>query len=205
MARAVATFPIPVISGIGHSTNETVVEMVAHLNRITPTAVADTLVDIYRNLDNKLQNMKAYVSSIGDHKIKPEKQKLLNAIHYLKSYAAHPITQEKMRIQRWGTLVKNSSEKRILGEHNKINLTLKSKLTQGSNNVLSRATNKLGLLETKLNILDPKKLLKRGYSMTVKDGKTVTDLEQLKEGDEITTRFHTGSVEAKIIKINRDE
>lgn len=205
MARAVATFPIPVISGIGHSTNETVVEMVAHLNRITPTAVADTLVDIYRNLDHKLQNALTYVSSIGDHKIKPEKQKLLNAIHYLKSFAAHPITQEKMRIQRLGTLVKNGSEKRILGEHNKINLTLKRKLSQGSENVLMRASNKLGLLETKLNILDPKNLLKRGYSMTLKDGKTVTQLAQLKEGDEITTRFHTGSVEAKIIKINRDE
>ncbi len=205
MAKAVATFPIPIITGIGHSTNETVVEMVSHLNRITPTAVADSFVDIYRNLDTKLQNVRSYILDIPNQKIKPEKQKLIHTIHHLKSYAAQPINNEKMRIQSLGSSVKTGSDKLIVREQNFLNLTLKNQLETASKKLITKNQSRIELLNAKLKILDPKNILKRGYSMTLKDGKTVTNLSDLKLGDDISTQFHAGSIDAKIIKINTHE
>lgn len=205
MAKAVANFPIPIITGIGHSTNETVVEMVAHLNRITPTAVADSLVDIYRHLDTQLHDAHSYIVAIPNHKIKPEKQKLLNTIHYLKSYAAQPINTEKMRIQGLGNSVKTASDKLIVKEQNFLHLTLRNRLETASKKLITRSTSQIELLNAKLKILDPKNILRRGYSMTVKDGKVITDLLELKQGDEISTQFHNGSIDAKVIKIHTHE
>ncbi|MFT4753759.1 MAG: exodeoxyribonuclease VII large subunit [Salibacteraceae bacterium] len=205
MASAVAIFPIPVITGIGHSTNETVVEMVSHLNRITPTAVADSLVDIYRNLDTLLQHANAYILDIPTQKIKPQKQKLLHTIHYLKSFAATPIHTEKMHLQRLGSSITNESDKFIARERSLLNLTLKNRLETTCKSLITKSSSRVELLEAKLRILDPQNILKRGYNITIKEGKAITNLSNLKQGDLISTQFHKGSIDSKIIKIQTNE
>ncbi|PKO96619.1 MAG: exodeoxyribonuclease VII large subunit, partial [Bacteroidetes bacterium HGW-Bacteroidetes-9] len=68
LAREVALFPLPVITGIGHSTNETVVEMVACINKITPTDVAHFMIAGFRSFDDRInlavQNIKLATSQL---------------------------------------------------------------------------------------------------------------------------------------------
>src|SRR5690606_34833838 len=55
LAKAIATFPLPVLTGIGHATNETVAEMVAYTNGITPTKIAEYLIRVFNDFSFPLE------------------------------------------------------------------------------------------------------------------------------------------------------
>jgi exodeoxyribonuclease VII large subunit len=200
MARMVATFPIPVISGIGHSTNETVVEMVANTNKITPTAVADTLVDVFRDLENSLKEAHHLIGSIQEIKVSPQWQRLVNVIRFLKASSSEPLHNEKLRLQHLTSNLGQSSQVLIAKENSKLKLTIANKLQYLSLSKIKTSSYNLDFIQAKLQILDPKSVLKRGFSMTTVNGKTVTDIEAINVGDRIDTVLHNGTIESKIIK-----
>ena len=200
MARMVAKFPIPVISGIGHSTNETVVEMVANTNKITPTAVADTLVDIFRELENGLKEAHHLIHNIQELKVAPQWQRLVNVIRFLKASSSEPLNNEKLRLQHLSSNLGQFSQLLIAKENSKLQLTIANKLQYLSFSKIKTSSNKLDFIQAKLKILDPKSVLKRGFSMTTVNGKTVTDIENINVGDRIDTVLHNGTIESKIIK-----
>ena len=202
MARAVATFPIPVISGIGHSTNETVVEMVAHTNRITPTAVADTLVERFKNLELEWQKAFETIIQIPELILKPQQQKLIETTRALKSSATLPLHNEKIKVQQLISDLNTSVQLQLSKEKSNISLNLIPKIKYLSQNRITDSIKNLGHLESKLQILDPKSILKRGFSLTMVNNKSVQDVAQLKVGDSIQTLFHDGSVESEITKTN---
>jgi exodeoxyribonuclease VII, large subunit len=68
---------------------------------------------------------------------------------------------------------------------------------------LSDESHKLDMLEQRARLLDPSLLLKRGYSITLYNGKTVRSAEELKEGALITTRFETGEIESKVERLKK--
>jgi exodeoxyribonuclease VII large subunit len=200
MARTVATFPIPVISGIGHSTNETVVEMVANTNKITPTAVADTLIEVFRDLENKLVNAHQLMHNVHDHKIAPQWQRLINVIRFLKSSSSEPLNSEKLRIQQLISDLHKSTQEKLTDEHANLTLKIGTKLDFLSQTKIKGAFNHIDHLESKLRILDPKNVLKRGFSMTLVDGKTVNTITQIHKGNTIKTVLFDGEIESKITK-----
>lgn len=204
MTTAVAQFPLPVVTGIGHSTNETVVEMVSHTNKITPTAVADTLVEIYRELELRLAESLEFLSSVPQNKIKPQKQLLLNWLHGLKSFASTPITQEKIQLNHLQSSLVNSSKRNLEKQEQLIRMDLVRKLKFLSENQLKVSQNTIELLDAKLRILDPKNILKRGFSLSTINGKVVTNTHQIKKGDSIITRLFDGELESQITKITNE-
>lgn len=205
MAKAVATFPIPVISGIGHSTNETVVEMVAHTNKITPTAVADTLVDIFKDLENNWQNAFDTISNIKEISIDPQRQKLIDLSGQLKVSATNPLHQGKIKVQKNVSNLNRLTQLKISREQSNILLNIVPKMNYLTKTIIFGEQNKLQHIQAKLQILDPKNTLKRGFSMTMINHQTIDDINQIKKGDLITTVFHNGTVESKITKTDTHE
>ena len=68
LCKSIASFPIPVLTGIGHSTNLTVAEMVAYRNAITPTKLAEFLVMTFREFDLEIEK---YASVLGNRYLIP--------------------------------------------------------------------------------------------------------------------------------------
>lgn len=200
MAKTVATFPLPVITGIGHSTNQTVVEMVANTNKITPTAVADVLAERFIELENNLKYAHQMVSNVAQFKIEPQRQRLLQVIRYLKSSSAEPLHQEKLKIQRVISKLSTSATAYLSEAQIALSYKLTNQLKYASQNSLKSANNKIDSLASKVKILDPKNVLKRGFSMTHINGKAVTKLEGIAKGETITTTLFDGIIESKIIK-----
>lgn len=205
MARTVATFPIPVISGIGHSTNETVVEMVANTNKITPTAVADTLIEIFRELENKLVYAHQLMHNIQDFKIAPQWQRLINVIRFLKSSSSEPLHHEKLKIQQLISDLHKSTQEKLTDEHANLTLKIGTKLDFLSQAKIKSEVNRLEHLESKLRILDPQSVLRRGFSMTLVDGKTINSINEIKKGDTLKTILFNGEIESKITKKTNHE
>lgn len=203
LARAVATFPIPVISGIGHSTNETVVEMVANTNKITPTAVADTIVEIFVRQENNINDAKLIIQNTLKQNIEPQKQRLLSTIRYLKSVSAQPINQEKLHLQKLSTSLLNQSKAQISEAHSTISMKIVTKLNILSKSKITAESSKLAHLQSKIEILDPKQVLKRGFSLTLMNDKAITSLKGLKQGDQFQTILADGEFDSEIIKIKK--
>ena len=153
LAENVAQFPIPVITGIGHDRDESILDMVAHQRVKTPTAAAALLID----------NLKRVADRIAD------------ARQRIPTLAIHVITDHLHRLE-----------------------LLQNRLPVAIERRLTVQRHRLENLSIQLQGYDPQRLLSRGYSITLYNGRTVRDASQLKQGDEIETRVEKGSFKSII-------
>lgn len=177
LAEHVANYPLPIITGIGHDRDKSVLDIVACVSVKTPTAVAEFLIN---NLATTLE------------RIDTCQQRMANAVKAR-------LEVEKLHLQRIGQQLKNVFGLRKIQEENK----LKSILLKTHNLVDKQIlieTNKLNLIEQKLHSLDPINILKKGYSIVLKDGVTVKDSATLSDGDELTLLFANGTSKATVKK-----
>lgn len=215
LARNIADFPLPVISGIGHSTNETVVEMVSNQNKITPTDVAYYLLQAFDNISEFLDGSENYLMEATANIISGESQRLNEAIkeyknmsfdllktfsyklnilgNSLESLVLNYISDRKTKfnnlVEKISTKPKQIVETNKVFLNNNINMVL---LFNRQN--LKNAENLLKIYQNKTELLDPKYVLKRGYSITRFKGNVLKSNSQLGENDIIETELFSGKV-----------
>lgn len=175
LAANVAQFPLPIITGIGHERDDTVLDMISHTRVKTPTAAAEFLIDRIDESACKLEELA---------------QRMAYLIEFRR-------VQEERKIDALWNSVEQIVQRRITqGEHT-IQL-LQQRLRMALPMRLERENHKLNLVSQRIQDNSPERLLKRGYSLTLKDGKVVKDASQLKSGDVIETRLGTGNVESTV-------
>lgn len=221
LAREIAIFPLPVITGIGHSTNETLAEMVAWGNKITPTDVAYFIVDKFKSFSQRIDNASKAIQTKSSGLMKWNWQNLdffsqrmergpklyLTAQNQLLGNMSVSLGNSTMQL-----LKQNSSRLDQLGGHISVmaprnlyrqNCELDNRSLRLSGCVRTFfADHKAAIshLETKTMLLDPVNVLKRGYSITRLNGVSLKSTTELKPGDEITTRLYKGIVHSKVIE-----
>ena len=175
LAENVANFPIPIITGIGHDRDESILDMVSHTRVKTPTAAAALLID----------HLKVVLDTLIDsqNRITRYTQQRLTA---LKSQLA---TIQEL-IPRIFPVIKAQQEAKLN--------TIEQKLPLLASQRLTTEHHRLELINEKLKALDPTLLLARGYSITLHNGKVVKDATTLHEGDEIETRLAKGSIRSMV-------
>ena len=178
LAAAVATFPIPVITGIGHSTNETITDMVAFANKITPTEVAYFLIQQFHNFALQVEECKEKL--VKKIQILLQEQEL----YFSKIYQQLLLTTGKYNHQK---------EKEVQ--------TVVQRLQNATLQYLLKQQNSLHQAQTKIELLHPENILKRGYSITMKNGKPVRSAEEVAEGDVITTKLWRGEIESVVSEL----
>lgn len=226
LASKVARFPLPVISGIGHSTNETLVEMVTYTNKITPTDVAYFFIKAFQDCLDELQDLNDDFKSLVKSKLKDEQQELKH-LHYnfknevnalLQNHNFH-LKEQRQRIKStlpslfrkgfdnldnssyrlsWLTTQKFQKQQQEL-------VQLSKSLKKESKNQLEHQRQQLHYLSTTLNLLSPDRLLQRGYTLNLVNDKIITSTTELKPGDRLKTMFADGYAESDVIKIKPNE
>ena len=171
LAENVANFPIPIITGIGHERDESILDMVSHTRVKTPTAAAAFLIE-------HLKEVLDVIDSSQDRITRYAQQKLTT----LNSQLA--IVSES--IPRLFSLVKTRQESKLDIFEQRMRTSIDRRLTSESH--------KLELISEKLKALDPTLLLARGYSITMHNGHAVKDASTLAPGTEIETRLAKGTV-----------
>ena len=175
LAENVANFPIPIITGIGHERDESILDMVSHTRVKTPTAAAAFLIE-------HLKEVLDVIDSSQDRITRYAQQKLTT----LNSQLA--IVSES--IPRLFSLVKTRQESKLDIFEQRMRTSIDRRLTSESH--------KLELISEKLKALDPTLLLARGYSITMHNGHAVRDASTLPPGTEIETRLAKGTVKSII-------
>ena len=175
LAENVAQFPLPIITGIGHDRDESILDMVSNTRVKTPTAAAALLIDnlrqVLERLDNAHQRLSMAVS-----------QRLAN---------------QKSRLATLQTLIPALAQRMLGNARHRIDL-LESRLPMAVERLLTNQKHKLSQMELLLQSYDPQRLLRRGYSITLHNGRAVRDPQQLKPGDEIETRLEKGTIRSTI-------
>jgi len=224
LASEVAKFPIPVISGIGHSTNETIVEMVAHYNPITPTDLAYFLQQKFDDLALRIDKIQQSIIAETREKIEENKQRLNEYSSILNREALLSVKHQGNRLSGFGQIVQHSSLLLLEKQRSKLDLYLYN-ISANSNRLIKDGTQKVVSLENrlqysiglkvnenrriiahfeeKIQLMKPENLLKKGFSLTLHKGKPISNTEDLKAGDVLQTLLYKGEIESEIIKINR--
>ena len=194
LAGEVASFPLPIITGIGHSTNDTVVEMVSNVKKITPTDVGHYLIDCFRTFDQRiehafqmLQLAAKVIMDAGKNQfnqvsnqfvvasqtfVNEEKQSLAQTAMTIRDSVNSAVFNHRMALGRFENIL-HSEPSRIL-QNNQVTLAQHQKLLQLHNNLLfKKNTTLLENLEHKVKILDPKAILMRGFTITRHEGKAI--------------------------------
>lgn len=205
LAKAVATFPIPVITGIGHSTNFTVTEMVAHINKITPTAVASHVVQQFVEVDEFLEHATHVLSSIPQLILQPTHQQLRHLSSKLKNAVTTPVNAQRIQIKSAEGQLAAASKTMIHQQQDLVSNTLKTKLNTHSTVFLRQQQMTIDHLQEKLTLVDPKKVMERGYSLTYANNKVVNAKTPIKKGDALTTLTANNTITSTVINIDKNE
>ena len=179
LALNCAQFPLPIISGIGHQRDISILDMVAHASVKTPTAAAEFLISIMQESENKVLNLVADIQDIIRTNIENEirffDQKKLRIRQILQSW----VVQKSYVLERQKSQLKSMVRMQFL-----------------------KQSNRLALLEKNIETHSPTFLLKHGYTITTLNGKRITSGKQVKPGDKIRTFVADGEFGSEVVAPN---
>ena len=202
LASYVAQFPLPVVVGIGHERDVTILDYVACRRVKTPTAAAELLVGCGVEALAHVDELKDSILNIARDYLSAAKQQLQYLSGTIPLMASNIIERNDARLRHLMQIVPITAQNRINSEHERLRYRLQS-LTQASAQLLVREQLRLSAMQDKIDILSPQNTLRRGYSLTTLGGKAVIDASSLRPGDVIVTSFKTGSVESTVNNIKK--
>ena len=199
LAENVANFPLPIITGIGHDRDESILDMVSHTRVKTPTAAASLLVDHLKQVLDALNDAQDTITLCAQQKrstLNAQLSAISEAIPRLFSIVK---TRQEARLDTYYQRIAHQMGLKLSTLNAQLS-TIESKIPMVLERRLTSERHRLEILEEKVHSLDPALLLKRGYSITLFHGKAVRDPQDLKAGDEIETRLEKGTVVSKVLK-----
>lgn len=204
LARRVATFPLPVIVGIGHERDITVLDYVAGIRVKTPTAAAEHIILQAANALAHIGDLSNQVVSIARDYIARAKEQLSYYAGNLPIMAQRIIDTNTLRLQNFIQNIPLHVQRRIEGENAQLarqNDAIKNAVAQ----VKMKETMRLEALGDKIELLSPRKVMARGYTLTTCEGKIMTDAAQLEAGKLVTIHFRDGKVVAGTQSVIKDK
>lgn len=175
LASNCAQFPLPIITGIGHERDDTVLDFVSHTRVKTPTAAAEFLINQVRKTAEELEYYSNEITQIITERVQEEQNRLARLTERIPFQIKLRLEQERHLHDKWMQRIVSALELRMQKERHQ-----------------------LDLWEKQLETASPEKLLKRGYSITLYNGKAVLDADMLKAGDMLETRFLKGTVRSVV-------
>lgn len=248
LAFHVAQFPLPVITGIGHDKDDTVVDMVAHTRMKTPTAVAEFLISGALQFAQQLNELETHFVELVNDQLGANKERLMDAADQLNLLVNQFVSKQNSRLEIAGIQLKNQTESflksqqtelkkltvdtknltgRYITQQNHIleqsakglNYTFRKQILRSENRlaqfqqllkirttgIIRNEKKNLNLIGEKLRLVDPQNILKRGYSLTLLNGKIVKSVDQINIGDRLQTKLGDGMVGSVVEKISNNE
>ena len=193
LAENVAQFPLPIITGIGHERDESILDTVSHIRVKTPTAAAALLIDNLKRVWDFLQESKNGLAVIAKQRMEEEQVRLLRVSQKIPSLFSLVRERQEHMLDLLKQAVLSAAQRSVSDNLHKIDI-MTGNLQPQTKRKLMEEKHKLQMLEQRVLALDPELLLKRGYSITTHNGKTVRDISQLKQGDKIETRVEKGII-----------
>ncbi|MGM9803217.1 MAG: exodeoxyribonuclease VII large subunit [Muribaculaceae bacterium] len=199
LAMNVANCNLPVITGIGHERDVTVIDYVAAVCVKTPTAAAEWLIDRCHNSLLNINELQTAIATLVNNTLSEEKQHLSFIADNLPILARNIVERSNMQLTHFMQQIPTIISSRIATAHMQLNNFARN-LATASAQCIKQENMRLSNLTDKVNLLSPQNILNRGYSITTVNGHAVTNAAQLQPGDQMVTHFKEGKVTSTVNK-----
>lgn len=204
LAYFITQFPLPVLTGIGHERDETVADLVAYRGLKTPTAVAEFLVD-------RLLAFEFHLASLHERMTKVVKRIVQYQMALLERYAADVqhlsrayMVKKRGHLEQSLRMLRRETGSYIAGRRDQLDQSLRM-LRRETGNYLSRKKERLSGLEKQVELVNPENILRRGYSITLRNGRALKSVRKVTPGERIETWLSDGKIISKTEKtIHKD-
>ncbi len=217
LAASCAQFPLPIITGIGHERDETVVDIVAHTRAKTPTAVAEFLINNMAEAASGLADISQDIVSLVSQRIQIENARLnvfetkntlvLKAWYReqqtVLSSAKNVLEKGLQRVDKENRnaflQIEDALKRKIqqtVKDHENIFSQIEESLRRRTKQILKDQQIKLDTIEKHIELSSPDSILRKGYTLTMKGDQVIKQSRDLKPGDRITTRFADGETDS---------
>ena len=176
LASNCAQFPLPIITGIGHERDDTVIDAVAHTRVKTPTAAAEFLVN---RLVEAAEHLAHCVDAVADG-------------------ISRRMTAEQQRLARLAQRLPGAFALRRTNEDHRLGRAME-RISTGIGNLLTRQQHRLELAEKVLEGASPERILRQGYSITYRAGRAVRSAADVAVDEVLLTRFADGDIYSKVL------
>ncbi len=219
LAINVAQFPLPVLCGIGHERDQSIIDLVAHTSLKTPTAVADFLIDKLKTFEEGIDALALDIVSLAreavqheNHRItiftqtfRNQSKRIVTDNQYSLNFLTKQIHQQvryncneaRQIIQKTPAIIERAKSRMLEQQKEKLE-DLKKQLIKGAHRTLESANNQLNNKSLLISAHDPEHILKRGFTMIKQNGNFVKSSHQLKKDKPMEIIFKDGSKELKI-------
>lgn len=199
VARAIYNSNKPIVSAVGHEIDFTISDFVSDMRAPTPTGAAELVVPSKVEIQSYLNDYKGRIISVINKKIKSYTDTFskLKSTYILKNpISMYEIDEQKLdnMLEKLGSIMTYKLER----EKSELN-NLSKMISPNMLNRLDKEKIKLENIETKLNLLNPENILKKGYSLTLVEGKIVKSINSVKKGSIIDTKFSDGIIKSEVL------
>jgi exodeoxyribonuclease VII large subunit len=181
LANHVAQFPIPVLTGVGHERDETIIDLVAHTRLKTPTAVAEFLIGGVRSYEEQMLLLFEKIASRAKDKIREESRHIQQLEFRLKTSVKQMTSKKELILER-----------------------RKARLSAAARQLINRYNERLNIAQKSIEMVHPDNILKRGYTLSSVNGKPV-DKQKIKPGDQLITRSLNQTIKSEIKTVNSNQ
>jgi exodeoxyribonuclease VII large subunit len=221
LAAGIARFPLPVITGIGHQANKSVVDEVAHTDRMTPTDVANFLIEHQSAFEGTTESYWQQIREMAEEILRYEQEYVATSTHRLSSSVRLDLSKAGRTLDQSAFSLKHLLQGRLIHEQHTVEQfhqylkkelllfrqletaaleEITSRLKNGITSFLQSNEQELINNEATVRLLDPAEVLRRGYSYTLYNGKAISNPEDVKDGDRITTVLQQGELQSIVNK-----
>lgn len=221
LALNVAQFPLPVIAGIGHERDETIVDRVAYMRVKTPTAAAAFLIEAFREQEEQLENWRNDFVAGVQELLHDEQTRQIKCVSDFKRFIQLLLTTHRSNLRwssqrmehavetylrHWQTCFEPLKIKiarridRLLDQQQGQLMQTEKRLPLLTARIFSDHRKRLEMAETTMKYVDPRQVLERGYSITRLHGKALKSTAELSEGETVETELAGGKFYSKIVK-----
>lgn len=197
LAANIAQFPLPVIIGIGHERDITLLDYVANMRVKTPTAAAEWLIARGAALLGALQAMGAAMLQAVTDRMAGCHRQLAFYSGQLPALAGAVMAKTHKRLQATESALTMLIDRRIMPARSRLD-AIEAQMAQASVHALQRERQRLDAAARLLDVLSPEATLRRGYTITRVGGHAVSSVADVPAACQIVTQFADGEIKSTI-------
>lgn len=204
LAENVANFPLPIITGIGHDRDESIIDMISFMQVKTPTAAAAFLIERLLNVSERITAATSSITRCVQEKLEYERIRLTALSTRIPILFSLTKTRQLSIIDSLTQRMTAAVQQDIRQRQHQLQIAAQ-RLAPATQRTMQQEQHRLQMLTQRTAALDPTAILRRGFSMTLCNGRFVTDASQMKNGDIMETRLANGTVLSRVIPADRKE
>jgi exodeoxyribonuclease VII large subunit len=203
LAVSLAQFQLPILTGIGHERDETIADLVAHTRLKTPTAVAEFLIGGLRAYEEQLDSLASRLFGYADHYLQRQEHALKKMQQQLQTGSKNLLGAQLKHLKQLGSSLGTNTRYRLRFDNERLR-NLQKVLYSASDRALCQEASRLDQLAITLHLQDPKRLLRRGYTISYLEGEPLHKAAQPRAGQLLITHTNTSIVTSRIENTTTD-